>query len=121
MPQWFEHNTYISERDLLSEFYMECRLAGVKIRMEVFVPSTIHRSKRMRADCAIYKNGKIHALVEGKTPGHVVGGNTRQRHAYDSVFKNYGIRTHWLNDMKQIAPLVAQLRRECSELEASPG
>jgi len=110
---WAEYGTSDSEADLLSEFYHQCKLAGLCIRMEVFVPSTLHRSKRLRADCAIYRHGRIFALIEGKTPGAKIGGNTRQKHAYNTVLRDYGIKTYWLNGMDQIEPLVRKLVREC--------
>lgn len=99
----------LTEADLLAEFYHRCRLVGIDLRMEIFVPSTLHRSKKMRADAAVLSGNEIIAFVEGKTPGALVGGNTRQKHAYQAFETYHGVPTFWLNSFSQINPLINRL------------
>lgn len=99
-----------TEADLLAELYHRGRLAGLMLKMEVIVPSVIHRSKRMRVDAALIHDGCIVALIEGKTPGAKIGGNTRQKHAYNALLTYHGIPTFWINSFAQIDPLLEKLQ-----------
>jgi hypothetical protein len=99
----------MSEADLIAELYHRCKVSGITARLEVFVPSTIHRSKRMRVDVAIFRGNEIVACVEGKTPGGKIGGNTRQRNAYEALRHRYNIEVHWINSFGQIDALVRKL------------
>lgn len=101
----------LSEADLLAEFYHRCKLVGIKVRLEVFLPSTLHRSKRMRADVAVFRGSgdEIVACVEGKTPGAKVGGNTRQKHAYEALRTYHGVHVFWINGFEQLDDLVGKV------------
>lgn len=99
----------MSEADLVAEFYHRCKLAGITARLEVFIPSMLHRSKRMRVDVAIFRGNEIVACVEGKTPGAKIGGDTRQRRAYEALTRTYGVEVHWINSFGQLDPLIAKL------------
>jgi hypothetical protein len=102
---------YLSEADLLAEFYHQCRLKGLTLRMEVSLPSKVHqRSKKTRVDIAVILGNRIIALVEGKTPGKVTGKNSRQTRAYAEIEKEHGIPVFWLNRYDQINGLIEKLR-----------
>ena len=57
-----------TEADVAAEFYYQCRRLGLLIKMEVKLPSKVHRSGFMRADALIFQLGTIVCAVEFK--GH---------------------------------------------------
>lgn len=99
----------LTEASLLAELYHRGRLKGLDMHLEVFVPSIVHRSRKMRADVVVVKKGNIVACVEGKTPRGKIGRDTRQTRAYENLKIHHGIPTFWINSFAQIDSLVAQL------------
>ena len=55
-----------TEADVAAEFYHKCQNLGLIVKMEVKLPSTVHRSKAMRADAVIFQLGKAICAVEFK-------------------------------------------------------
>lgn len=106
----FIENLGWSEADLLAELHHRCRVVGLVLRMEVCIPSAVHKSKRMRVDAALISSGHVLALIEGKTPGEKTAENTRQRRAYAAIASEHRVPTFWLNAYDQIDPLVEKLQ-----------
>jgi hypothetical protein len=99
----------LSEADLVGELYHQCVLEGLWIKLEVPLPSKIHRSKTMRADAVLLWHFKVIAIVEVKSPGSITSGDTRQKRAYREIEREYGIPVFWLNDFEQIKDLTEKL------------
>lgn len=100
----------VTEADLLARFYRQAANRGLDIRMEVILPSALHRSGRMRVDAALVKGQMILALIEGKTPGAKIGGNTRQKFAYEKFKVRHGVPTFWINSENAISGLIDSLQ-----------
>lgn len=99
---------WVTEATLMAEVYCAAKAAGLRMLLEVKVPSGHHRSGEMRVDGAVVVEGRIVALVEGKRPGRVSCGE-RQFSAYDAIREEYGVSTHWINDLAQIPGLIERL------------
>ena len=72
-----------TEADVAAEFYYRCQELGLIVKMEVSLPSKVHRSGAMRADAVVFQLGKVVCAVEFK--GHRKIGlnpNSRQYKAY---------------------------------------
>ena len=75
-----------TEADVAAEFYYQCRRLGLLVKMEVKLPSKVHRSGFMRADALIFQLGTIVCAVEFK--GHRktrLNPKSRQYKAYSGL------------------------------------
>ena len=57
-----------TEADVSSEFYHQCRLRDIELKMEVQIPSKVHRSGQMRADAVVVFDETPICCVEFKGP-----------------------------------------------------
>ena len=55
-----------TEADVAAEFYHQCQKLGLVVKMEVKLPSKVHRSGTMRADALIFQLGEVVCAVEFK-------------------------------------------------------
>lgn len=55
-----------TEADVAAKFYHRCQGFGLTAKMEVKLPSTVHRSGFMRADAVIFQLGEVVCAVEFK-------------------------------------------------------
>ncbi|KKK50023.1 hypothetical protein LCGC14_3129170 [marine sediment metagenome] len=55
-----------TEADVAAEFYHRCKGLGLVAKMEVKLPSDVHRSGFMRADALVFQIGKVVCAVEFK-------------------------------------------------------
>ena len=75
-----------TEADVSAEFYHQCQRYGFVVKMEVRLPSKVHRSGTMRADALVFQFGEIVCAVEFK--GFRKNGlnpNSRQFKAYSGL------------------------------------
>ena len=98
-----------TEATLMAEVYGAAKAAGIKMLLEVKIPSAVHRSGEMRADGAAIEGNQIYALVEAKRPGRHFTAGCRQHDAYDQIERDYGVRTLWINSMEAIPNVVREL------------
>ena len=72
-----------TEADVAAEFYHQCQKLGLTAKMEVTLPSKVHRSGFMRADALVFQLSNLVCAVEFK--GHRKTGlnpESRQYKAY---------------------------------------
>ena len=72
-----------TEADVAAEFYHKCQNLGLTVKMEVKLPSDVHRSKTMRADAVIFQLGKAVCAIEFKNRRTIpLNPKSRQAMAY---------------------------------------
>jgi hypothetical protein len=107
----FQRDKYQStEADLLGEFYWQARNAGLVVYLEVYMPSTAHRSGEMRVDAVVVDDDEIICCVEVKRQGRVIPAESRQSRAYAYLERDHRIQTIWVNDFAGIAEIVSDIR-----------
>ena len=80
---WFDAYSKGTEADVAAEFYHRCQKLGLIVKMEVKLPSKVHRSGTMRADAIVFQLGKVVCSVEFKNRRTVpLNPSSRQAKAY---------------------------------------
>lgn len=121
----FARATYCrSEADLIGEFYFQARQAGLEVFLEVYLPSSIHRSGQFRVDAVVVQGEDIVCCVEGKRQFRTVNGDGRQVRAYSVLEREHRVPTVWINDIAGVPDVVRSIRelvdRFYSARNASP-
>ena len=76
----------LTEADVSSEFYRQCSRDGFKLRMEVKMPSDVHRSGFMRVDALVFDGARIVCAIEFKNDRkHAAKPGSRQYAAYSGL------------------------------------
>jgi len=75
-----------TEADVSAEFYHQCQKLGLTLKMEVRLPSDVHRSGMMRVDALVFQLGTIVCAVEFKVHRkHASKPQSRQYRAYSGL------------------------------------
>lgn len=107
----FQRDSYRgTEADLVGEFYYRARVAGLEVYLEVYLPSTLHRSGQMRVDAVVVDGERIVCCVEFKAEGRVPEPGSRQYHAYRSLEFHHGVPTIWINTKAGLDSVIADIR-----------
>jgi len=79
-------NFKLTEADVAAEFYRKCRWDGFGLRMEVKMPSDVHRSGFMRVDALVFDEERIVCAIEFKNNRkHAAKPGSRQYTAYSGL------------------------------------
>ena len=79
-------NFKLTEADIAAEFYRQCCWKGFQLRMEVKMPSDVHRSGFMRVDALVFDGGRIVCAIEFKNnKKHTAKPGSRQYAAYSGL------------------------------------
>lgn len=112
---------HVLESDIQAELYHRLRLCDIIPRMELKVPSKLHRSGKMRVDIAIVVDKHLRAVVECKNPGTKAGKAwyarqsfskdrvNRQQRAYSMFEIEHNVPVLWCRSMKDISPTVIRI------------
>lgn len=116
----FQRNTYLrTEADLVAEFFHQARLAGLEVYLEVYLPSTMHRSGQMRVDAIVVSGDEVICCVEAKAHDRPMTFGTRQDNAYRSLEYNHRIQTIWINNFAGIPAVVASIAQLVNREDAA--
>lgn len=109
LSNFVELPNFRSEADIQAELYRHCVNKGLKVHLEVPLPSLEHSSNSMRADLAIFAGDKIVCVVEVKAPGTTNDNvDTKQLRSYEQFSYRFDTPVYWLNDFDK-AELLADL------------
>lgn len=114
-------SNHVLEADIAGELYYQLRGYGIVPRLELKLPSALHRSGKMRVDMAIVIDKTLRAVIECKNPGTKAGKAwykrqsfskfkiDRQISAYEQFEKVHGIPVFWCRSMTDIKPTVGKI------------
>jgi hypothetical protein len=116
-----EYNYKENEADLVGDLYYRLREEGVFPRLEVWLPSLITKSRRIRADLGVIKEGCLVAVVEAKRGKNLHGAKSAigaarryreslQERAYESFERNTGVPVLWLRGRRDLQPVIIKIK-----------
>ena len=100
-----------SSADIQAELYHQLRCRNIDVRVEVHLPSSAHRSGKMRADLVVYNDGLPAFLIECKYPSFKLEGKGgRQQRAYTEASRLYEARVMYLTKFEDAARMADEIQ-----------